>query len=483
MNNLAMRIGGRDAASGDGRTYDKRNPFTGEIVARVPDAGPLDAVAAVGAASAAFREWSKTPPGKRRAVLWKAADLLEARAPEVAKTMTMETGSTFGWGMFNTFFAANMLREAASATTQITGEVIPSDIPGNIALAVRQPVGVVLGIAPWNAPMILGVRAVAMPLACGNTVVLKASEECPQTHRIIGEVLEQAGLPAGAINVLTTSRDGAAPVVDALIADPRVRRVNFTGSTHVGKIIAVKCAQYLKPVLLELGGKAPLVVLDDADLDEAAAAANFGAFMHQGQICMSTERLVVQKAVVQPFIEKLVAKAQNLKVGDPADQATQIGSLVSERSVARLHELIKDATNRGARIVTGGEATGTLFKPTVIDRVTPEMRIYREETFGPVVIVLPVQDDEEAIRTANDTEYGLSASVFSQNIDRAYAVAQRIESGICHINGPTVADEPQMPFGGTKESGYGRFGGKAGIAEFTELRWITLQTGHRHYPI
>ena len=291
-----MRIGGRDAASGDGRYYEKRNPFTGELVARVPDAGPLDAAAAAGAAAAAFVEWSKTPPSKRRAILWKAADLLEARAADVAKTITAETGATFGWGMFNTAFAANMMREAAAATTQITGEVIPSDIPGNIALSVRQPVGVVLGIAPWNAPMILGVRAVAMPLACGNTVVLKASEECPQTHRIIGDVLEEAGLPAGAINVLTTSREGAAATVDALIADPRVRRINFTGSTAVGRIIAEKAAKHLKPVLLELGGKAPLVVLDDADLDEAAAAANFGAFMNQGQICMSTERLVVAEA-------------------------------------------------------------------------------------------------------------------------------------------------------------------------------------------
>ncbi|HEX5779405.1 MAG TPA: aldehyde dehydrogenase [Xanthobacteraceae bacterium] len=481
--NVAMRIGGRDAASGDGRYYEKRNPFTGELIARVPDAGPLDAVAAVGAAASAFKEWSKTPPSKRRAILWKAADLLEARAKDVAATITAETGGTFGWGMFNTFFAASILREAAASTTHLSGETIPSDIPGNIALSIRQPVGVVLGIAPWNAPMILGMRAVAMPLACGNTVVLKASEECPGTHRIIGDVLEEAGLPAGAINVLTTSREGAAGAVDALIADPRVKRVNFTGSTHVGKIVAMQAAKYLKPVLLELGGKAPLVVLDDADIDEAAAAANFGAFMHQGQICMSTERIVVQKPVVQQFLDKLAIKARGLKVGDPANPETQIGSMVNERSAQRVQGLVKDAVDRGARIICGGEVHGTLFQPTVLDRVTPDMRIYREESFGPVVIVLPVGDDEEAIRMANDTEYGLSAGVFSRNLDRAYAVASRIESGICHINGPTVADEPQMPFGGVKESGFGRFGGKAGIAEFTELRWITLQTGHRHYPI
>ena len=483
MQTVAMRIGGRDAAAGDGRYYEKRNPFTGELVARVPDAGPLDAAAAAAAAAAAFVEWSKTPPSKRRAILWKAADLLEARAADVAKTITAETGATFGWGMFNTAFAANMMREAAAATTQITGEVIPSDIPGSIALSVRQPVGVVLGIAPWNAPMILGVRAVAMPLACGNTVVLKASEECPQTHRVIGDVLEEAGLPAGAINVLTTSREGAAATVDALIADPRVRRINFTGSTNVGRIIAEKAAKHLKPVLLELGGKAPLVVLDDADLDEAAAAANFGAFMHQGQICMSTERLVVQEPVVQPFVDKLVAKAKASQ-GRRSGRAGHPDRLDGERACgARVQDLIKDAVDRGARVLCGGEAHGTLLQPTVLDRVTPQMRIYREESFGPVVIVVPVNDDEGAIRAANNTEYGLAAAVFGHDLDRAYAVATRIESGICHINGPTVADEPQMPFGGVKQSGFGRFGGKAGIAEFTELRWITIQTGHRHYPI
>jgi acyl-CoA reductase-like NAD-dependent aldehyde dehydrogenase len=483
MQSVAMRIGGRDAAPADGRYFEKRNPFTGELVSRVPDAGPLDAAAAVGAAASAFAEWSATPPSKRRSILWKAADLLERRAPDVAKTITAETAATLGWGMFNTAFAAGMMRDAAAATTQITGETIPSDIPGSIALSVRQPLGVVLGIAPWNAPMILGVRAVAMPLACGNTVVLKASEECPQTHRIIGDVLEEAGLPAGAINILTTSREGAAATVDALIADPRVRRINFTGSTEVGRTIAQKAAKHLKPVLLELGGKAPLVVLDDADIDEAVAAATFGAFMHQGQICMSTERLVVQEKVLTPFVDKLVTRATSLRVGDPTAADTQIGPMVSERSVNRVRNLIADAVTRGARVRCGGEARGTLFEPTVLDQITPEMRIYREESFGPVVIVLPVKNDEEAIRVANDTEYGLAAAVFGHDVDRAYAVAARIESGICHINGPTVADEPQMPFGGVKQSGYGRFGGKAGIAEFTELRWITIQTGKRHYPI
>jgi acyl-CoA reductase-like NAD-dependent aldehyde dehydrogenase len=483
MQDVTMRIGGRDAKSANGRTYEKRNPYTGEPVARVPDAGPADASAAAEAASVAFREWSEAGPSKRRAVLWNAAGKLEARAPDVAKAMTRETGSTFGYGMFNAFFAASILREAAAAATQMQGEVVPSDHPGTISLAVRQPVGVVLGIAPWNAPMILGARAVAVPLACGNTVVLKASEESPMTHRMIADVLEEAGLPAGALNVLTTSREGAEAAVDTLIADPRVRRINFTGSTKVGRIIAEKAARQLKPVLLELGGKAAQVVLDDADLDEAAAAASFGAFMHQGQICMSTERLIVQRSVKDAFVEKLVAKARALKVGDPSDPQTQIGAMISEPAAVRVKQMVEEAGNRGAKVLCGGAPKGVMFPPTVVDKVTPDMRLYHEESFGPVVIVLSVADEQEAIKVANDSEYGLSAAVFGRNIDRAYAVAERIETGICHINSSTVDDEPQMPFGGVKMSGYGRFGGQAAIREFTELRWITIQTGRRQYPI
>jgi vanillin dehydrogenase len=483
MQDVSMRIGGRDAQSANGRSYEKCNPYTGEPVARVPDAGPGDAISAAEAAFAAFRDWSRAPPSKRRAVLWNAADRLEARAPDVARVMTSETGSTFGYGMFNAFFAASIFREAAASATQIEGEVIPSDHPGTISLAVRQPVGVVLGIAPWNAPMILGARAVAAPLACGNAVVLKASEESPLTHRMIADVLEEAGLPAGAINVLTTSRGGAEAVADALIADLRVRRINFTGSTRVGRIVAEKAARYLKPVLLELGGKAPQVVLDDADLDEAAAAASFGAFMHQGQICMSTERVIVHQSVRDVFVDKLVAKAQALKLGDPSDPQTQIGAMISESAAGRVKELVDDARSRGAQIRCGGSPRGVLFPPTVVDKVTPEMRLYHEESFGPVVGVLAVADDQEAIQLANDSPYGLSAAVFGRNIDRAYAVAERIESGICHINSSTVDDEPQMPFGGVKMSGFGRFGGRAGIREFTELRWITIQTGRRPYPI
>jgi acyl-CoA reductase-like NAD-dependent aldehyde dehydrogenase/ABC-type branched-subunit amino acid transport system ATPase component len=482
MFDIQLLIDNEDREASGGASFSRLNPLTRTEATKAAAATAADARAAASAAAAAFPAWSKTGPGQRRALLLKAADLLEARTPDFIERGTRETGATALWIGFNVHLAASMLREAAGMTTQIAGEVIPSDVPGSFAMAIRQPVGVILAIAPWNAPVILGVRSIAMPLACGNTVVLKASELCPATHHLIGEVLKQAGLPAGVVNIITNAPDDAPEIVEALIAHPAVRRVNFTGSTRVGRIIAQTAAPYLKPVLLELGGKAPMIVLDDADLDAAVDAAAFGAFMNQGQICMSTERLVVDHKIADAFVAKLAAKASSLPAGDPSTGNVVIGSVVNAEAVKRLSELLADAQAKGAKVAAGAGIEGTIMQATVLDHVDSSMRIYGEESFGPVVSVVRVDGDEEAIRVANDTEYGLSACVFSRDISRAMGVAQRIESGICHINGPTVHDEAQMPFGGVKASGYGRFGGKAAISEFTELRWITIQNGPRHYP-
>jgi len=483
MFDVKLLIGGKDVVAAGSRTFDRANPLGGTVASRAAAAGVADAQAAADAAAAAFPAWSALGPNERRGHLLKAADALAARTGDFIARMAAETGATAGWAGFNVHLAAGMLREAASMTTQIGGEVIPSDKPGCVAMAVRQAVGVVLGIAPWNAPVILGTRALAMPLACGNTVVLKASEICPGTHRLIAEALADAGLPPGVVNVVTNAPADAAAVVEALIAHLAVRRVNFTGSTGVGRIIAGLAARYLKPVLLELGGKAPMLVLDDADLDEAVKAAAFGAFMNQGQICMSTERLVVDQKVADEFVAKFAAKAGTLVAGDPHKGNTPLGAVVSRAAVDRVQELMADATGKGAKVVAGGRAEGALMDATVLDRVTPAMRIYHEESFGPVVCVVRARDTDDAVRIANDTEYGLSAAVFSRDIPRALSVARRIDSGICHINGPTVHDEAQMPFGGVKASGYGRFGGKAGIEEFTDLRWITIETQPGRYPI
>jgi acyl-CoA reductase-like NAD-dependent aldehyde dehydrogenase/ABC-type branched-subunit amino acid transport system ATPase component len=482
MLHVNLMIGDRNVSAADGRTFERIDPMTGEIASLAAAATITDAVAAADAAAAAFPAWAALGPNERRAKLLAAAEVLESRADDFAETMISEIGATAHWGHFNVHLAAGMLREAASLTTQIKGETIPSDKPGSFAMSIRQPVGVVLGIAPWNAPVILGVRAIATPLACGNTVILKASEICPATHRLIGTALRDSGLPNGVVNVVTNAPADAGKVVETLIAHPAVRRINFTGSTRVGRIVAETAARYLKPVLLELGGKAPLVILDDADIDEAVQAAAFGAFANQGQICMSTERIVIDDKVADEFIEKFTAKARSLPFGDPRTGKVVLGSLVNKEAALHVRSLIDDALAHGGRLVTGGEVNGTVMPASIVDGVTPQMRLYSEESFGPVVSIIRVNGTERAIEVANDTEYGLSAAVFGRDIARALEVAKRIQSGICHINAPTVHDEAQMPFGGTKASGYGRFGGVAAISEFTELRWITIQTGKHHYP-
>ncbi len=483
MSDLSMLINGLKVTAEKGATFERRNPLDGSVATRAPAASAADAVMAVEAAAEAFKTWSETGPGTRRALLLKAADALESKTPRFIEAMAAETGATAMWAGFNCMLAAGMIREAAGLTTQISGELIPSDVPGSMAMAVRQPAGVVLGIAPWNAPVILGVRAICVPIACGNTVVLKGSENCPRTHQLIIESFEDAGFPPGVVNYITNAPADAGAVVEAMVSHPAVRRVNFTGSTKVGKIIAGTCARYLKPVVLELGGKAPMVVLDDADLDDAVNGAAFGSFANSGQICMSTERIIVDQKIADDFVKKFGDKARNLPVGDPRKpDPVVLGSVIGMATVHFCNELIDDALAKGAKLVCGGKSQDTLMPATVLDHVTPAMRVYREETFAPLKCIVRVKNTEEAIACANDNEYGLSASVFGRDIARAYNVARKIDSGICHVNGPTVHDEAQMPFGGVKGSGFGRFGGKAGVAEFTELRWITIQTTPRHYP-
>ena len=427
------------------------------------------AIAAAEAASAAFADWSALGPNTRRSLLNAAAGELEARADAFIEAMAAELRASEPWARFNVMLGAGMVREAAALTTQITGEVIPSDKPGLLSLALREPVGVILGIAPWNAPVILGCRAIASPLACGNTVILKASERCPTTHGLIVDAFKAAAFPNGVVNLVTNEPEHASEVVGALIDHPAVRRINFTGSTAVGKIVARRAAAHLKPVLLELGGKAPLIVLEDADLDEAVKAAAFGAFMNAGQICMSTERIIVVDAIADEFVRLLSEKAAAMPVA-------AVGKQVDEAAHKNVQILIEDALAKGALAVATGAAT-------VIDGITASMRLYHDESFGPVVAIIRVADEDEAVRVANDSEYGLSAAVFTGDAARGLRVARRIRSGICHVNGPTVQDEPQMPFGGVGSSGYGRFGGKSAIDAFTELRWITIAGERGHYPI
>lgn len=480
---VQLLIDNETVDASDGGTFERASPVTQSVVTRAASAKSADVDRAVAAANAAFPAWAAMGPGQRRAILNACADALEAKSGAFATLGAQETGGTAPWYGFNVMLAAGMLREAASMTTQIKGEIIPANKPGTLAMGYRQPVGVLVGMAPWNAPIILGVRAFAMPLACGNTVVLKASEKCPGLHSLIGQCMVEGGLPPGVLNVVTHSAEDAPEVVNALIDHPLTRRINFTGSTKVGQIIAERAAKQLKPCLLELGGKAPLIVLDDADIAAAVNAAGFGAFMNQGQICMSTEKIVVDAAVYDEFCDAFAAKASSLKTGSP-DEQVHLASVVDRDTIEHVTRLIDDAVAKGARVLSGGAPSeGTIMPATVVADVTSDMEIYSAESFGPVTTVIRAEGEDHAVEVANDTKYGLSGAVFTKDIQRGMAVARRMETGIAHINGPTVGDEAQMPFGGVKASGYGRFGGSAAIDEFTELRWITIEDPNQHYPI
>lgn len=479
-----LLIGGQEVPAASGRRAEDHNPWTGEVCATVAAAGAEDVARAVAAADAAFEEWAASGPSARRAVFLKAADILEARGEEAAGLMAQEAGGTRPWALFNVHLAAGMLREAAAAVTAPRGEVLTPQDEGTLSLAIREPVGVVAAFAPWNAPVILGTRAVAAPLAAGNTVVVKPSEDAPLScGHFVADVLREAGLPDGVLNVVSNAREDAAQVAEALISDPAVRSVNFTGSTRVGRVIGNYAAQHLKPAVLELGGKNSVVVLEDADVDYAVEAAAFAVFMNAGQICMSGDRILVHASLAEEFTAKFTGKVAALPHGAPTDPQTVVGPMVSAASAQRAGALVRDAVEKGAQVLTGGGAPeGALHPATVLTGVTEEMELCREEAFGPLCTLTVFQDDEEAIALANATEHGLTCGIITENGTHGMKVARRVRTGIVHVNDQSVADEPQAPFGGVKASGYGRFGGRWGIEAFSDTRWVTLATRQAHYP-
>jgi acyl-CoA reductase-like NAD-dependent aldehyde dehydrogenase len=477
-------IGGKWTGASSGETFEDRDPFTGETVAVVPAGGAEDARQAIDAAAAAFADWSATPPAARQAIFLKAADILESRQDEVVSMLARETGCTFGFGMFQMHFVPGLFRQAAAAPYQPIGEIIPSDNPGTFAMGVRKPVGVVGAIAPWNAALILSARSIAAPLAFGNTVVLKPSEWSPWAGGLLwGEIFAEAGLPDGVLNIVTHAPGRAGAIGDELVSHPAVRRLNFTGSTNVGRKLAEAAGRHLKRVVLELGGYNPLIVLGDADLEYAVNATAFGAFLHQGQICMSARKVIVERSIADEFSRKLAAKAQGLKAGDPKEPDTIIGPLINEDAHAMVKGRVEEAVQKGAKVLAGGESAGSnVYKATVLADVPEDSELARHETFGPVLSVEVVDSADEAVTRANATAYGLSSGILTSDADRGLALADRLESGIVHVNDQPVGDEPQMPFGGVKDSGWGRFGGRAAMDEFTELRWVTVQSGSHPYP-
>ena len=471
-----LLIDGTWQQAANAHTYAAHDPFTGEVASQAAAATPGDVVRAADAAERAFPAWAAVPPNERRHILWTAAERLEARAAEISEAITAEMGGLATWGHYNITVLAEKFRYAAGAVHEaLTGEVIPSERPGRTSIAIRKPVGVVACLIPWNAPALLVGNSVPNALAVGNTVVMKASEQTPRTHGLVAECLIEAGLPDGVYNLVTNAPEDAPEVVDELIAHPAVRRVHFTGSTRVGRIIAQKAAAHLKRAILELGGKAPVLVLADADLDQAVSVAVFSSFANSGQGCIVTERIIVDRTIADEFTRRLAALAATLTCGDARNPNTALGPVVGPDSIKRLSDLVQDAVAAGAKLLTGGTADGPCFAPTVLADVTPDMRAWREESFGPIVTVVAVDGPEEALRMADDTDYGLTAAIFTRNIALALALAKRINVGMCHINGTTLDDEPQIPFGGVKDSGYGKSGGRAGLQEFTELQWITIE--------
>jgi aldehyde dehydrogenase (NAD+) len=475
-----MYIGGQWVRTG--RTFQDVNPSDGSVWAEAPDGGRLEARAAIDAADAAFPAWSDQPFQHRAHLLLKAAEVWERRKMDFVRAMQMEGGGWFGKGMFEAGYVPEVFRAAAGICFDAIGEVLPSE-HGKFSTAVRYPVGVVAVISPWNFPGILTSRGFAFPLAVGNTIVLKPSEDTPYCGGIFfAEVLEEAGFPKGVFNVVTCDRGSVQEMGDELVENPRVKGVSFTGSTPVGRQIAAKAGAHLKKACVELGGKDSLIVLEDADMERATQAASFGAFMHQGQICMSVEKVLVQESIYPEFLRRFVERAARLKVGDTRDPANVIGPLINDRQSARVKGQIEDAVRRGAKVVLGGGVRGRFVEPTILTGVTPDMEVWRDETFGPVVPVVPFRTDDEAIALNNDTEYGLSAGIFTRDEQRALRMARRLETGMCHVNCSSVNDEPHVPFGGSKASGLGRHGGRWSVETFTETRWITLDRGGRPFP-
>lgn len=464
------------------RRFADINPSTGALWAEAPDGTRADARAAIEAAQAAFPDWAGRKYTERAHLMHRISDIWERRAPEFIAAVQAEGGGWFGKGAFEAHYVTEVFRAAGASCYLPLGEVLPSEY-GKVSTAVRSPMGVISVISPWNFPGILTARGFAFALAAGNTIVLKPSEDTPYIGGLwFAEILEEAGIPAGVFNVVTCSREGVGAVGDELIEHPFVKGISFTGSTPVGRAIAAKAGAHLKKACVELGGKDSLIVLEDADLERATQAANFGSFMHQGQICMSVEKVLVHEKIYAEFLPRFAERAARLKVGDSADKANVIGPLINDRQVARVRAQLEDAVARGAKVVVGGGINGRFVEPTILTGVTPDMLVYRDETFGPVVPVIPFRTDDEAIALNNDTEYGLSAGIFTRDEARALAMAKRLETGMCHVNCSSVNDEPNVPFGGAKASGLGRHGGRWSVETFTETRWITLDRGGRPYP-
>jgi len=472
IHNVQLWIDGNACEPGSGRTFADRNPLDDSVFARVAEGTSGDIDRAVQAASNAFAKYRLSLAKEREAWLIKAAELLEQRTDECTGILIDEVGSPISKAQREISQSIVILRAAAGSTRQVSGKTMPSDTPGRLSMSVRQPVGVVAAITPFNVPLAKGVRLTASPLALGNTVVLLPSEEAPVMGQFLARLYADAGIPPGVFNMVSGL---GADIGDSLTGHPLVKVVTFTGSCAVGRHIQEVCGRHGKRVTLELGGKSPLVIMKDADLSKAVAGAVHSVFAFQGQICMAASRIYVEKPIFDEFMSRFSDAAQSLGFGDLRDPDTVVGPIINTRQRNRVRSHIDDAIAKGATLITGGEWDGNRCQATILSDVTSEMDVYADETFGPVTSVYPIESLDEAIEQSNDSVFGLSAGIYTTNLDSAMNYVNNVQSGMVHVNAPTAYAEPHVPFGGIGDSGFGREGTEVDIDLMTEWKWITIQ--------
>ncbi|CAG9206763.1 NADP(+)-dependent succinate-semialdehyde dehydrogenase [Paraburkholderia sabiae] len=468
-------IDGKWVASAGGKRFDVTDPATGNVIAQVADSTAADARAATDAAARAFPAWRDTLPRDRAAVLHRWHALMVENADALGRLISLEQGKPYAEGRGEVMYGASYVAWFADEATRIYGDIIPQQQRGKRMSAIKEPVGIVAAITPWNFPLAMIARKIAPALAAGCTVVGKPAEDTPLTALALVMLAHEAGVPAGALNLISASRENAVPAVADWLADSRVRKITFTGSTPVGKYLARESAGTLKKLSLELGGNAPFIVFDDADLDAAVAGLLASKFRNGGQTCVCPNRVYVQSGVYERFADLLATRVAALKVAPATDPAAQIGPMINARAIDKIARHVDDAVSRGARVLTGGkrltELGPTYYAPTVLADATPDMQLSCEETFGPVVPLFRFDDEEQALRAANDTPFGLASYFYSQDVRRIDRVARQLEAGIVGINEGALASEA-APFGGVKESGYGREGSKYGLDDYLSIKYL-----------
>jgi acyl-CoA reductase-like NAD-dependent aldehyde dehydrogenase len=469
------------AAEGD-RLFDVYRPYDRSLYARVAAGGRPEATRAVDAAAKAFPAWSQSTPSERARLFFKAAEIVKRRRAEIAEILAQETGSTISFATFQQDLVAATIEQAAGWMYLPKGEVLASNLADTHSIGVRRPLGVVASFTPWNGANILSWRAVISPVAAGNTVVVKPSELSPiSAGLILAQVAEEAGFPAGVINVVTHAPGAAGEIADVFFERPEVRAINLIGGVKTAKMLAKRAGETLKRTTMELGGYNPMIILDDVDMDYAVRTATFGSFFHQGQICLNTRRIIVQRKIADEFIEKFAARTRTLPKGDPHDHKTIIGPLITPAAVKLCDDRVKEAVAKGATLHTGGVFENQIYHPTILSNVPLDVAVANEETFGPVVVVEVVDTPEEAVEAANRTLYGLTSSILAGDSYRAFELAPKILAGIVNVNSPTVNDEIHAPMGGVRDSGWGRTGPDS-LKEFQDLIWINSHSGQRQYP-